>query len=161
MELSINENLFSKQWQRITINKCYSTWKATRKALRSLKLVAWSYWGHHERGSASLYLSRVQGGRAGPRPRPPEAKYFEISTKMFTYLLHILVISDYSLPLPHSTATYYPYHRQQIRCADRLTSLNSVSMVTKYTSPCCRASYFVCEAKQTFQVHKCAGVIKD
>jgi len=28
--------------QLLQYNKCYSTWKATRKALRSLKLVAWT-----------------------------------------------------------------------------------------------------------------------
>jgi len=41
---SINQNLFSKYTvtEKLQCNKCCSTWKATRKALCSLKLVAWN-----------------------------------------------------------------------------------------------------------------------
>ena len=33
---------FSSNKKQLQYNKCYSTWKATREALRSLKLVAWT-----------------------------------------------------------------------------------------------------------------------
>ena len=42
---SINQSIkmyFSSNEKQLQYNKCYSTWKATREALRSLKLVAWT-----------------------------------------------------------------------------------------------------------------------
>jgi len=37
-----NKIYFPSNKRELQCNKCYSTWKATRKPLRSLKLVAWT-----------------------------------------------------------------------------------------------------------------------